>query len=318
MLVANGSPIARSKPHLYKRFPNSAKGSEALTATNKQTIPPVRIFPGTDSFPGFEDFGNDSNVSDLAYLPFNFPNFSRKASSDSNHSGHNLSAYGSGGYLSLHNYNPVGLSPAESFSTSDDSSPLISIESLPSTAQLDAPVRSRNVTPLLQPSSLSSEPGEMDSNANPNQVISMPYGSIQLATEEQRRLFGGLVASHNGLHSTGEELDVHGGDDGGGEEMYGESDEDEDGPATAWRKDSNATTGSSNQDSGLGSPKGKGKAFDAATTESINQAKKAFVKGQQDAKTGRRKINISFIEDDARRHITFSKRKAGIMKKVSF
>ncbi|KDN53190.1 SRF-TF-domain-containing protein, partial [Tilletiaria anomala UBC 951] len=43
---------------------------------------------------------------------------------------------------------------------------------------------------------------------------------------------------------------------------------------------------------------------------------KAAVKGKQDSKTGRRKINISFIEDDARRHITFSKRKAGIMKKA--
>lgn len=31
---------------------------------------------------------------------------------------------------------------------------------------------------------------------------------------------------------------------------------------------------------------------------------------------GRRKINIEFIEDKGRRHITFSKRKAGIMKKV--
>lgn len=37
-------------------------------------------------------------------------------------------------------------------------------------------------------------------------------------------------------------------------------------------------------------------------------------KGERDIKTGRRKIKIEFIEDDARRHITFSKRKAGIMK----
>eukprot|EP00002_Diphylleia_rotans_P036654 TRINITY_DN80_c0_g4_i1.p1 TRINITY_DN80_c0_g4~~TRINITY_DN80_c0_g4_i1.p1 ORF type:complete len:227 (-),score=30.61 TRINITY_DN80_c0_g4_i1:293-973(-) len=33
-------------------------------------------------------------------------------------------------------------------------------------------------------------------------------------------------------------------------------------------------------------------------------------------KTGRRKILIEFIEDKSRRHITFSKRKAGIMKKA--
>lgn len=39
-------------------------------------------------------------------------------------------------------------------------------------------------------------------------------------------------------------------------------------------------------------------------------------KGERDQKTGRRKIKIEFIDDDARRHITFSKRKAGIMKKA--
>jgi hypothetical protein len=33
---------------------------------------------------------------------------------------------------------------------------------------------------------------------------------------------------------------------------------------------------------------------------------------------GRRKIQIEYIEEKSKRHITFSKRKAGIMKKVSF
>lgn len=33
-------------------------------------------------------------------------------------------------------------------------------------------------------------------------------------------------------------------------------------------------------------------------------------------RSGRRKINIEFIEDKNKRHITFSKRKSGIMKKV--
>ena len=37
---------------------------------------------------------------------------------------------------------------------------------------------------------------------------------------------------------------------------------------------------------------------------------------QPSKKGGRRRINIEFIEDKSRRHITFSKRKAGIMKKV--
>eukprot|EP01096_Ripella_sp_DP13-Kostka_P000061 TRINITY_DN1007_c1_g1_i1.p1 TRINITY_DN1007_c1_g1~~TRINITY_DN1007_c1_g1_i1.p1 ORF type:complete len:288 (-),score=109.80 TRINITY_DN1007_c1_g1_i1:260-1123(-) len=38
--------------------------------------------------------------------------------------------------------------------------------------------------------------------------------------------------------------------------------------------------------------------------------------GDTPKKAGRRKINIEFIEDKSRRHITFSKRKAGIMKKA--
>ena len=39
-------------------------------------------------------------------------------------------------------------------------------------------------------------------------------------------------------------------------------------------------------------------------------------KPESGKKAGRRKIKIEFIQDKSRRHITFSKRKAGIMKKV--
>jgi SRF-type transcription factor (DNA-binding and dimerisation domain) len=38
--------------------------------------------------------------------------------------------------------------------------------------------------------------------------------------------------------------------------------------------------------------------------------------GDEKKQTGRRKIKIEYIDDKSRRHITFSKRKAGIMKKV--
>jgi pheromone receptor transcription factor len=40
--------------------------------------------------------------------------------------------------------------------------------------------------------------------------------------------------------------------------------------------------------------------------------------GDMDDENARRKIKIEYIEDKSRRHITFSKRKAGIMKKVGF
>lgn len=39
--------------------------------------------------------------------------------------------------------------------------------------------------------------------------------------------------------------------------------------------------------------------------------------GGKRERKGRRKINIEFIDDKSRRHITFSKRKSGIMKKVN-
>lgn len=43
-----------------------------------------------------------------------------------------------------------------------------------------------------------------------------------------------------------------------------------------------------------------------------------FTYVDKNGETGRRKIRIEYITDKSRRHITFSKRKAGIMKKVSW
>jgi hypothetical protein len=51
-------------------------------------------------------------------------------------------------------------------------------------------------------------------------------------------------------------------------------------------------------------------------SEEDGEYKKVSVTDAEKLKTGRRKINIEFIEDKSRRHITFSKRKAGIMKKA--
>ena len=48
-----------------------------------------------------------------------------------------------------------------------------------------------------------------------------------------------------------------------------------------------------------------------ASSESVEMKKKGGP-----LRMGRRKINIEYIDDKTRRHITFSKRKAGIMKKV--
>lgn len=48
-----------------------------------------------------------------------------------------------------------------------------------------------------------------------------------------------------------------------------------------------------------------------------NDVPGGFTYVDKDGESGRRKIRIEYITDKSRRHITFSKRKAGIMKKVS-
>lgn len=47
-----------------------------------------------------------------------------------------------------------------------------------------------------------------------------------------------------------------------------------------------------------------------------NDVPGGFTFVDKDGESGRRKIRIEYISDKSRRHITFSKRKAGIMKKV--
>ena len=50
----------------------------------------------------------------------------------------------------------------------------------------------------------------------------------------------------------------------------------------------------------------------------LNDVPGGFTYVDKDGEPGRRKIRIEYISDKSRRHITFSKRKAGIMKKVGF
>ena len=59
---------------------------------------------------------------------------------------------------------------------------------------------------------------------------------------------------------------------------------------------------------------GRNKPFDEEENESIEDSDSE----KPNKRSGRRKIKIEYIEDKNRRHITFSKRKAGIMKKVNF
>lgn len=72
-----------------------------------------------------------------------------------------------------------------------------------------------------------------------------------------------------------------------------------------------ASTGASNKKSGGGAKKPAGGSRKKAGTPVTGGL------SEHDELTGRRKIRIQFVEDDNRRHVTFSKRKAGIMKKVS-
>ena len=71
----------------------------------------------------------------------------------------------------------------------------------------------------------------------------------------------------------------------------------------------------SNQDDSLGNGAGENRGVKRPRTSTTA----ADDDDDDDDKPGRerRKIEIKFIQDKSRRHITFSKRKAGIMKKVS-
>jgi MADS-box transcription factor len=75
--------------------------------------------------------------------------------------------------------------------------------------------------------------------------------------------------------------------------------------------DPNASPGHDDQNNGNG--------VDAASRGVKRPRAAADDDDDDDDKPGRerRKIEIKFIQDKSRRHITFSKRKAGIMKKVS-
>ncbi|KAF8737742.1 hypothetical protein AX14_012408 [Amanita brunnescens Koide BX004] len=56
---------------------------------------------------------------------------------------------------------------------------------------------------------------------------------------------------------------------------------------------------------------------DQDAVDSAGEDEEDEEKPKSDKKAGRRKIKIEFIQDKSRRHITFSKRKAGIMKKAN-
>nr|CDI52162.1 MADS-box homolog Umc1 [Melanopsichium pennsylvanicum 4] len=113
-------------------------------------------------------------------------------------------------------------------------------------------------------------------SASDSPVYDVPFGTVQLASSSKDGSFD-LAA---GFAAASAELENQ------EEEDASEADDD----------DGDSEDG-----------KGKGKKGKRARSEA---------KGERDQKTGRRKIKIEFIDDDARRHITFSKRKAGIMKKA--
>lgn len=138
-----------------------------------------------------------------------------------------------------------------------------------------------------------------------SQSITMPYGTLQLASPAQQEAFGGMLGPGHVTTGLSDDDDDEGDEDesatsGGGKRKRANS-------RTTPNKTphKSASTSSSSASTSTGG---------AATTSRAGGL--AEVKGERDAHTGRRKIRIEFIEDDSRRHITFSKRKAGIMKKV--
>lgn len=78
---------------------------------------------------------------------------------------------------------------------------------------------------------------------------------------------------------------------------------------TTPRKQSNASDILSEQSTPRGAKHDRDDGDDDSESEEV-------VPGKNEKRAGRRKIKIEYIEDKSRRHITFSKRKAGIMKKA--
>jgi pheromone receptor transcription factor len=121
--------------------------------------------------------------------------------------------------------------------------------------------------------------------------IQTPYGSIQLNHASAQQTPAITFLGVPGADSDEEEEE--------------DDDDDEDGTSKGKRKRSKSTSSKS------GGKKTAAKGAAASSAAGVGTS------GERDSHTGRRKIRIEFIEDDSRRHITFSKRKAGIMKKVS-
>lgn len=143
----------------------------------------------------------------------------------------------------------------------------------------------------------------------PSQPITMPYGTLQLASPAQQEAFAGVLGAGHIATGLSDDDDDEGDEDesatsGGGKRKRASS------RATTKATKSSSTSGSS------ASTSTSAAAAAAAAASTSRAGGLAEVKGERDAHTGRRKIRIEFIEDDSRRHITFSKRKAGIMKKV--
>lgn len=129
--------------------------------------------------------------------------------------------------------------------------------------------------------------------AEDSKPIQTPYGSIQLAGNTAQQQFQSQGQGLGGMLVAGDS-----------DEEEEEDDDDEDGQAKKRKRGGRASSSSA------GSKNGK-------KDKGPSRLNSGTAVGEPDAATGRRKIRIEFIEDDSRRHITFSKRKAGIMKKVS-
>lgn len=137
--------------------------------------------------------------------------------------------------------------------------------------------------------------------AEGSKAIQTPYGSLQLANGSLQQTFGSTNMSP--MVGLGGTLVP--------EESEEDDEEDDD------EEDENGNKKRKRAGKGLQKKSSTNNAAGAAGAGGRASGGANAAAGERDTHTGRRKIRIEFIEDDSRRHITFSKRKAGIMKKVS-
>jgi len=222
---------------------------------------------------------------------------------------------------------------SSSASSSTNTTPGTSISSRPSSIVANLPLLNPALK-LISEDTTTATPAEIYSTSQePSAFLYSPYLDPTTTSTDLPFSFEQILAANGQL--TGESGSGSGENDAAGQSGSGQEDEnevdlDEAGPMEegeqVLRLGNIRSTGSSSGGGAAKKAKSPGKPSAAAAKKrkasgklDINSQKLlADVSDEEGKASGKKKIQIEYIQDKSRRHITFSKRKAGIMKKVCF